>query len=71
MAHPFHNEETLANAVAELAEDALKQGLIPSYVVHHFRDYRDFYIPNEKKSEALSAEQAYLKLKQLVDGKAK
>ncbi|NDJ16348.1 hypothetical protein [Myxacorys almedinensis] len=69
--HPYQNEETLAETVEELAKEALKRGLIPSYVVHHFPDNREFYIPNERECEPLSVEQAYLKMKRLLDNEAK
>jgi hypothetical protein len=63
----FYDELTLANAATELGEQAMKLRLIPSFVVRHFPDSRQFYIPNESASEALTPEQAYLKLKRLVE----
>jgi hypothetical protein len=42
-------------------------GLIPSFVVHYFPDTWVFYIPNESKSEALTPEEAYFRLKKLVE----
>jgi hypothetical protein len=65
--YSFHNEITLAEQAEALGRKALKLGLIPSFVVHHFPDSWQFYIPNEKISEALTPEQAYLKLKRLIE----
>jgi len=42
-------------------------GLIPSFVVRYFPDSQQFYIPDEKEGEPLSPEQAYLRLKKLVE----
>ena len=65
--HRFHNEFTLAEAAEQLGYEAMKLGLIPSFVVRHFPDNRQFYIPNETESAPLTPEEAYLRLKQLVE----
>jgi hypothetical protein len=62
----FNNEISLAEQAEALGRQALKLGLIPSFTVHHFPDSWEFYIPNDK-SEALSPEQAYLRLKKLLE----
>jgi hypothetical protein len=67
---PFYDEITLAETAEELAKEALKQGLIPSYVARHFPDNIQFYIPDEREGKPLTSEQAYLHLKRLVGGKA-
>jgi hypothetical protein len=41
-------------------------GLIPSFVVRHFPDSWEFYIPDET-AEQLTPEEAYFHLKRLVD----
>ena len=41
-------------------------GLIPSFVVRHFPDSWEFYIPDET-AQQLTPEEAYLHLKQLVE----
>ncbi|PSB47458.1 hypothetical protein C7B79_15420 [Chroococcidiopsis cubana CCALA 043] len=64
--HLFHDEITLAEQAEELAKKAIKLGLIPSFVVRHFPDSWEFYIPNEKESAALTPEEAYLQLKKLT-----
>jgi hypothetical protein len=63
----FHDEITLAEQAEELGRKAIKLGLIPSFVVHHFPDSWQFYIPNENQSTALTPEEAYLQLKKLVE----
>lgn len=69
--HQFHDEFTLAENAQKLGYKALKLGLIPSFVVRHFSDTRQFYIPNEKESEPLTPEEAYLRLRKLVEQSAK
>lgn len=65
--HQFHNEFGLAETAERLGYEAMKLGLIPSFVVRHFPDNRQFYIPNETEAEPLTPEEAYLKLKRLVE----
>ncbi len=65
--YPFHNEITLAERAEELGKRAMKLGLIPSFVVRHFPDSRQFYIPHENQSDPLTPEEAYLQLKKLVE----
>lgn len=62
----FHDEASLADTATDLGKEAMKLGLIPSFVVRYFPDSRQFYIPNEKESEPLTAEQAYLRLNKMV-----
>ncbi|MUL38089.1 hypothetical protein [Gloeocapsopsis dulcis] len=63
----IHDEYSLAEAANMLGEKAMELGLIPSFVVRHFPDSRQYYIPNEKESEPLTPEEAYMKLKKLVE----
>lgn len=65
----FNNEITLAEQAENLGRKAMKLGLIPSFVVRHFPDSWEFYIPDEK-SQSLTPEEAYLKLKKLIDKSA-
>ena len=66
MNHPqFTDEISLATQAENLGRMALKRGLIPSFVVRHFPDTWEFYIPNET-AKSLSPEEAYLHLKKLV-----
>lgn len=62
----FTDEISLAEQAETLGKEALKRGLISSFVVHHFPDSWEFYIPNEKESASRSPEEAYLYLKRLV-----
>ena len=64
--HPFNDEITLAEQAEVLAKRAMKLGLISSFVVHHFPDSWQFYISNQNESP-LTPEEAYLKLKKLVE----
>lgn len=66
--HPakFTNEITLAEQAENLGHIAMTMGLIPSFVVRHFPDSWEFYIPDET-AKGLSPEEAYLHFKQLVD----
>ncbi|QFS52193.1 hypothetical protein [Nostoc sphaeroides] len=64
---PFHDQLSLEEQTEKLAKLALSLGLIPSFVVHYFPDTWIFYIPNSSQSEALTPEEAYFRLKQLVE----
>ena len=63
----FHDQESLADTATQLGQQALAQGLLDSFVVHYFRDGRQFYIPNEQNTELLTPEEAYLYLQRMVD----
>ncbi|MBW4508600.1 MAG: hypothetical protein KME64_19125 [Scytonematopsis contorta HA4267-MV1] len=65
--YKFHDEYTLAEVTDKLGKKALQLGLIPSFVVRYFPDCREYYIPNEKESQALTPEEAYFRLKKLVE----
>ena len=47
MTQSFHDELSLADAAIALGEQAMQQELIPSFVVRHFPDSRQFLIPDE------------------------
>lgn len=61
-----HSEIVLAEQAENLGRMALQFGLISSFVVRHFPDSWEFYIPDEAAS-ALTPEEAYLQLKKLVE----
>lgn len=63
----FHDQLGLEEKAEQLGKQAMKLGLIPSFVVHYFPDSWVFYIPNENQSDPLTPEQAYLRLKKLVE----
>ncbi len=63
---PYHDELSLSDAAEDLGKQALQLGLIRSFVVRHFADSSQFYIPDEYH-EPLTPEAAYLQLKRLVD----
>ncbi|AFY96901.1 hypothetical protein [Chamaesiphon minutus] len=62
----FTDEITLAARAEKLGEVALMMGLVRSFVVRHFPDSWEFYIPDET-AQQLTPEEAYLHFKQLVD----
>ncbi len=64
--YQFHDESTLAETAEKLGKQALKLGLIPTFVVRHFPDSSQYYIPNEKECEPLTSEEAYLRFKKLL-----
>ncbi|KAB8319542.1 hypothetical protein SD81_011950 [Tolypothrix campylonemoides VB511288] len=65
--YEFHDQLSLEAKAEQLGKQAMALGLIPSFVVHYFPDSWIFYIPNEKQSEPLTPEEAYLYLKKLVE----
>ena len=65
--YQFHDEYTLAEVADGLGKKALKLGLINSFVVRYFADSRQYYIPNEIESEPLTPEQAYMRLKAMIE----
>ena len=65
--YQFHDEYTLAEVTDKLGKKALELGLIPCFVVRYFADSRQYYIPNEIMSEPLTTEQAYMRLKKIVE----
>lgn len=67
----FHDESSLSEAAEELGKKALQLKLIPSFVVRYFRDSRQFYIPDENHSEPLTPEEAYMRLKKIVEQASK
>ncbi|MBD2164115.1 hypothetical protein H6G64_12250 [Calothrix sp. FACHB-156] len=63
----FHDEASLSERAEEFGKKALELGLIPSFVVRYFVDSRQFYIPDENHSEPLTPEEAYMRLKKIVE----
>ncbi|HAA28193.1 MAG TPA: hypothetical protein DCE56_11610 [Cyanobacteria bacterium UBA8553] len=63
----FHDEFTLSETAVKFGKKALDLKLIPSFFVRYFPDSQQFYIPNEDQGEPLTPEEAYLRLKQLVE----
>ncbi len=66
-AYQFHDEYTLSETADKLGKKALDLGLIASFVVRYFPDSRQYYIPNENESEPLTPEEAYMRLKKLIE----
>ncbi|BAY69019.1 hypothetical protein ACN23B_17020 [Anabaena sp. FACHB-709] len=66
-AYEFHDEYTLAETADKLGKKALQLNLIPSFVVRYFADSRQYYIPDEIKSESLTPEEAYMRFRKLLE----
>lgn len=64
---PLDSTYSLNQAVEELAETTVSLGVIPGFVVRYCGDRRDFYLPGDRETEPLTAEQAYHRLKTLVE----
>ncbi|HEY9615328.1 MAG TPA: hypothetical protein V6C64_00710 [Microcoleaceae cyanobacterium] len=62
---PYHDELSLVDAAEALGKQALQLGLIHSFVVRHFTDSSQFYIPDEQHP-SLTPEEAYMQLKALI-----
>ncbi|MGF1479367.1 MAG: hypothetical protein ACFB4I_07735 [Cyanophyceae cyanobacterium] len=62
----FHDEISLAEEAERMAKEAMKQGLISSFTVHHYPDSWQFFIPITEETELLTPEEAYLRLKKLL-----
>jgi hypothetical protein len=65
--HSFNDQLSLEERAEELGKKAMELGLIPSFEIQFFPDSWVFYIPNQKQCESLTPEEAYLRLKKLVD----
>lgn len=63
----FNDGLSLGEAAEQLGKKAMELKLIPSFVVRHYPDSKQFYIPNEKNSEPLTPEEAYFQFKKLVE----
>jgi hypothetical protein len=64
--HLFHDQITLEETTEDLAKQAIKRDLIPSFAIHFFSDSWVFYIPSDR-SEPLTPEEAYLYLQKLLE----
>ena len=63
----FYDEFTLSETAVKLGKKALDLKLISSFVVRYFPDSQQFYIPDENQGDPLTPEEAYLRLKKLVE----
>lgn len=62
----FHDETSLAETTEKLAKKAMQFQIIPSFRINFFPDSYQFIIPGQG-SEPLTPEQAYMRLKQLLE----
>ncbi|MBD2774277.1 hypothetical protein [Iningainema tapete] len=65
--YQFNDQISLEKRAEELGKKALEQRLIPSFAVYYYPDNWVFYIPSDNQSEPLTPEEAYLRLKKLVE----
>ncbi|MCT7974575.1 hypothetical protein [Laspinema olomoucense] len=63
----FAEQDSLSDAVEELAETTVSLGVISGFMVRYQGQQRQFFLPTESDSEPLTAEEAYLRLKQLME----
>lgn len=63
---PFSDEMSLAETAEKLGKKAIAQGLLPSFVVRHYPETKQFFIP-DFDTTPLTPEQAYMQLKRLLD----
>ncbi|MBD2255709.1 hypothetical protein [Nostoc parmelioides] len=66
-ADEFHYEYTLAKTAEKLGKKASQLNLTPSFAARYFADIRQYYIPDEIKSEPLTPEEVYMRLRQLLE----
>ncbi len=65
--YQFHDEFSLSETAVKLGKRAMDLGLIQSFVVRYFPDSQQFYISDEKEAEPYTPEEAYLRLRKLVE----
>ena len=63
----FHDTITLAEEAEKLGKKAIQLGLISSLTVHVFLDCWQFSLDNGQELELLTPQEAYLRLKKLVE----
>ena len=68
--YPFSDELTLASEAEKLGKKAVSLGRLPSLTIHFFPDCWQFSIPNQKESDPLTPEEAYLCFKKLLEDQA-
>ncbi len=65
--HRFHDLATLCEETEKLGKRAIALGLISSLTVHLFPDCWQFLLSQGQESELLTPQEAYLRLKKLVE----
>ncbi|MGB3693314.1 MAG: hypothetical protein WA865_10090 [Spirulinaceae cyanobacterium] len=65
----FDSQLAFEERAEKIGKQALKLGLIPSFSIRYFPDSWEFYLPEKGQTEstALTPEEAYLKLKKMVE----
>ncbi len=67
--HTFNSQLAFEEKAEKFGKQALELGLIPSFTIRYFSDSWEFYLPvdNQTESTALTPEEAYLKLKKMLE----
>lgn len=63
----FDSQLAFEERAEKIGKQALELGLIPNFTIRYFSDSWEFYLPGEDEKTALTPEEAYLKLKKMVD----
>ncbi|MBD2441246.1 hypothetical protein [Nostoc sp. FACHB-110] len=63
----FHDPISLAEKAEELGKKAVSLGLITSFSIRYYSDSQEFYLAEEEISTPLTAPEAYMKFKKLVE----
>lgn len=63
----FHDPDSLAEKAEELGKKAVKLGLVSSFSIRYYSDSQEFYLAEKDIPSALTAPEAYMKFKKLVE----
>ncbi|MBU7581502.1 MAG: hypothetical protein KAF91_01065 [Nostoc sp. TH1S01] len=63
----FHDPTSLAEQAEQLGKKAVNLGLISSFSIRYYSDSQEFYLAEDSTSCPLTAPEAYMKFKKLVE----
>ena len=63
----FDSQLAFEERAEKIGKQALELGLIPHFSIRYFPDSWEFYLSGEDETTALTPEEAYLKLKKIVE----
>ncbi|NER39891.1 MAG: hypothetical protein F6J93_39165 [Oscillatoria sp. SIO1A7] len=67
----FKDQLAIEEKAEDLAKQAMDLGLIPSFTIRYYPDCWEFFLPNQTEPDFLTPEEAYFKLKKLLEGAGK
>lgn len=67
----FTSQLAIEEKAENLAKQAMDLGLIPSFTIRYYPDCWEFSLPNQKEPDFLTPEEAYFKLKKMLEGAGK